>query len=99
VSGRINIRARDIEAEAGLLFTGREVRIGEQLPAPDLVIECDSATLMDLANVKLRLGRPDPMTPLGRQLLGKIARKQLMVKGMLVHPKLLTRLQKLMSVA
>jgi hypothetical protein len=99
VAGRVNIRAQDADTEVGLLFTGRELRIGEPLAAPDLSIACDSTTLMDLANVKLRFGRPDPTTPLGRELIGKIARKQLVVKGMLAHPKLLTRVQKLLSVA
>jgi hypothetical protein len=99
VSGRVNMRAVDAGAEVGLLFTGRDLRIGEPLAEPDLHIACDSVTLMDLANVKLRFGHPDPMTPLGRELIAKIARKKLVVKGMLVHPKLLTRLQKLLSVA
>jgi hypothetical protein len=99
IAGRVNIRASDAEIEAGLLFTGSELRVGPPLKDPDLHIVCDSATLMDLANVKLRFGRPDPTTPLGRELIGKIARKKLVVKGMLVHPRLLTRLQKLLSVA
>jgi len=99
VAGRVNIRAQDIDSEVGLLFTGRELRVGDQHPAPDLRIVADSATLMDLANVKLRFGRPDPITPLGRQLIAKIARKELVVEGMLAHPKLLTRVQKLLSVA
>jgi hypothetical protein len=99
VAGRVNIRADDAEMEVGLLFTGAELRVGPVLNDPDLSIVCDSATLMDLANVKLRFGRPDPTTPLGRELIGKIARKKLVVKGMLVHPRLLTRLQKLLSVA
>jgi hypothetical protein len=99
VAGRVNIRADDAQIETGLLFTGSELRVGPPLNDPDLSIVCDSATLMDLANVKLRFARPDPMTPLGRELIGKIARKQLVVKGMLAHPRLLTRLQKLLSVA
>jgi hypothetical protein len=99
VAGRVNIRANDAKMDAGLLFTGRELRVGEALRGPDLEIVCDSATLMDLANVKLRFGRPDPLTPKGRELIGKIARRNLVVKGMLAHPRLLTRVQKLMSVA
>ena len=99
VAGRININATDVESEIGLLFTGTGLRIGPALPAPDLEIVCDSGTLMELANVRLRLGRPDPMTPEGRAILTKMMRKQLVVHGMMVHPKLLTRLQKLFTVA
>ena len=99
VAGRININATDVESEIGMLFTGSELRIGAALPAPDLEVICDSATLMELANVRLRLGRPDPMTPEGRAILTKMVRKQLIVHGMVAHPKLLTRLQKLFTVA
>ena len=47
----------------------------------------------------VRFGRPDPMTPEGRAILTKMMRKQLVVHGMVAHPKLLTRLQKLFTVA
>ena len=99
VAGRININATDVESVIGMLFTGTSVRIGPALPAPDLEVVCDSATLMELANVRLRFGRPDPMTPEGRAILTKMIHKQLVVHGMVAHPKLLTRLQKLFTVA
>jgi hypothetical protein len=99
VAGRINIRATDAESEIGMLFTGEALRIGPALPGPDLEVACDSATLMDLANVRLRFGRPDPTTAEGRAILGKMVRRELVVRGMLIHPKLLTRLQKLFTVA
>ena len=99
VAGRININATDVESVIGMLFTGTSVRIGPALPAPDIEVVCDSATLMELANVRLRLGRPDPLTPEGRAILSKMMRKELVVHGMLVHPKLLTRLQKLFTVS
>lgn len=99
VSGRVNITATDIETTIGLVLTGSSLQIGTAHPAPDLEIVCDSDTLMELSNVPLRLGRPDPMTPAGREILGKILRRNVVVKGMLVHPRLLTRVQKLLSVA
>ncbi len=99
VAGRVNINATDAGSETGILFTGSTVRIGAALPVPHLEVICDSETLMELANVKLRFGRPDPMTPEGRAILAKMMHKQLVVKGMMAHPKLLTRLQKLFTVA
>jgi hypothetical protein len=99
VAGRINIKATDAESEIGMLFTGTSLRIGPALPSPDLEVICDSATLMELANVRLRFGRPDPMTPEGRAILVKMMHKQLVVRGMMGHPKLLTRLQKLFTVS
>jgi hypothetical protein len=99
VAGRININATDVESAIGMLFTGSALRIGAALPAPDIEVVCDSATLMELANVRLRFGRPDPMTPEGRAILQKMVRKELVVHGMMAHPKLLTRMQKLFTVA
>jgi len=99
VAGRININATDAESEIGMLFTGTSLRIGPALPSPDLEVICDSGTLMELANVRLRFGRPDPMTPEGRAILMKMMHKELVVRGMMGHPKLLTRLQKLFTVA
>lgn len=99
VAGRININATDVESVIGMLFTGTNLRIGVALPAPDLEVVCDAQTLMELASVKLRFGRPDPLTPEGRAILAKMMRKDLVVHGMMAHPKLLTRLQKLFTVA
>jgi hypothetical protein len=99
VAGRVNINATDAASEIGMLFTGSALRVGPALPAPDLEVVCDSTTLMELANVRLRFGRPDPMTPEGRAILAKMMRKDLIVHGMLAHPKLLTRMQKLFTVA
>ena len=99
VAGRININATDVGSVTGMLFTGTSLRIGPELPAPDLEVVCDAQTLMELASVKLRFGRPDPLTPEGRAILGKMMRKDLVVHGMVTHPKLLTRLQKLFTVA
>jgi hypothetical protein len=98
-AGRINIHATDADAQIGMLFTGVGLRIGEPLPNPDIVVECDSQTLMELANVRLLLGRPDPTTPEGRALIKKLLTRELVVHGQFAHPKLLTRLQKLFTVA
>ena len=99
VAGRVNLDPTDVESQVGMLFTGSSLRIGPALPAPDITVVCDSQTLMELANVRLRFGRPDPMTPEGRAILSKMLKKDLVVHGMLAHPKLLTRMQKLFTVA
>ena len=99
VAGRVNIDATDVDSEIGMLFTGSSLRIGPALPAPNITVICDSQTLMELANVRLVLGRPDPRTPEGRAILAKMLRKDLVVHGMMAHPKLLTRMQKLFTVA
>ena len=99
VAGRVNIDATDVDSEIGMLFTGSAVRIGPALPSPDITVVCDSQTLMELASVQLRFGRPDPLTPEGRAIIAKMLKKDLVVHGMMAHPKLLTRMQKLFTVA
>jgi hypothetical protein len=98
VIGRVNIRANDADVEIGMLFTGHQLSIGSPFPEPDIAVVADAETLLALSTVPLRFGRPDPMTPEGRVIIGKMARGDLVVRGQLVHPKLLTRLQKLLSV-
>ncbi|MGZ4127747.1 MAG: hypothetical protein ACXVD2_07245 [Actinomycetota bacterium] len=99
VAGRVNLKAKDIDVTIGLVLTGSSLQVGTAHPAPDLEVICDSGTLMELSSVPLRFGRPDPMTPAGRAMLGKILRREVVVRGMLAHPRLLTRVQKLLSVA
>jgi len=99
VIGRVNIRATDAAVEIGMLFTGHQVSIGSPFPEPDIAVAADAETLLALSTVPIRFGRPDPMTPEGRTLIGKMAHGELVVRGQFAHPKLLTRLQKLLSVA
>lgn len=98
VRGSVSITAVDAGVGAGLRFTGSTLEVGSTLPAADLSIECDAETLMSLSSVPLRFGRPDPMTPQGREVFKKIFRRSLKIRGMLTHPKLLTRLNKLLTV-
>jgi hypothetical protein len=97
--GSVNINATDAEVEVGLVFTGQELSIGTAVAKPDIAIACDSETLMALSSVPLRMGRPDVMTPQGRGVIKKIVSRQLKVRGMVAHAKLMTQLQKLISVS
>jgi hypothetical protein len=98
-AGSVVIDATDAGAKVGLIFTGKGLRVGAPLPRPDLAIACDAATLMELTAVPLRFGLPDPLDPKGRTIVGKLARRQLKVRGMVPHLALMIRLQKLLSVA
>jgi len=97
--GRVNIMATDAEVGTGVIFAAGGVVVGPAHPKPELVIECDSETLMALSSVPLRLGLPDAATPAGRDVLRKMAARQLRVRGMATHLKLLARLNRLLSVA
>ena len=99
VTGRVNIKANDADVEIGMLFTGHQLSIGSAFPEPEIAVSADAETLLMLSTVPIRLGRPDPMTPEGRIIIAKMARGELVVRGQFAHPRLLTRLQKLLSVA
>jgi hypothetical protein len=66
---------------------------------PQIVIEADSDTLTELSSVPLRLGFPDPTTAEGRAVAGKLIRGELKVRGLARHPGIVSRLNRLLSVA
>ena len=47
---------------------------------------------------KTKLGLPDLTSKEGREVVKRIVRRELKVKGLLAHPRKLARLNKLMSV-
>ena len=53
---------------------------------------------MALTSVPLRFGLPDATTAEGRAVVLKMLRGELRVKGMVAHPILLGRLNRLLSV-
>ena len=65
---------------------------------PDIVITADSDALLGLSSVPLRFGLPDAMTEEGREVTRKLLKGELKVKGLLLHPLKLARLNKLLSV-
>ena len=95
---RVNVRASDMEASVGILMGAGRFRVQpEVLPAPDLDISAGGETLLALTAVPLRLGMPDVATAEGRTILGKLARGELRVQGMLTRMPLLMRLNRLLS--
>jgi hypothetical protein len=66
---------------------------------PQVVIEADSDTLTELSSVPLRLGFPDPTTAQGRAVAGKLVKGELKVQGLARHPGIVSRLNRLLSVA
>lgn len=65
---------------------------------PDVLVRTDSETLVGLSSVPLRFGLPDPSTKEGRAVGKKLLKRQLEVKGLLLNPRKLGRLNKLLSV-
>lgn len=100
VMGRVNLRARDAEVAVGMEFRGGQLFVhARPFPKADLTVDTDADTLMGMSTVPLKFGMPDVATADGRAVVGKMLRGQLKVRGMVTKPKLLVRLQKLLSVA
>ncbi len=66
-------------------------------PDSQLEVSTDSHRLLDLAAVPLRLALPDLLTAPGRAVVVSLVRGHLRVRGLLRHPLLLTRLNRLLS--
>jgi len=81
-----------------LLPTKVVVRNGEAARA-HLRVTSESTTLIELSSVPLRFGLPDSMTREGREVNKKLFTGVLKVKGMMMHLGMLTRFNKLLSVA
>lgn len=100
VTGTINIRARDAGVAVGLEISGGTFRVYAQpFSRAGLEIACDSETLMSLSTVPLQFGMPSLGTTAGRDVLKKMLRGDLKVRGMVAHPVLMTRLQRLLAVS
>jgi hypothetical protein len=99
-TGTINITAKDADVEVGLEISDNHLHVFEKpFRKAGLEIITDSSTLLDLSNTPLLFGHPDLRTSEGRHVFGKIVKGSLKVKGMLAHPVLLSRLQRLLSSA
>ncbi len=64
---------------------------------PQVRIEAASDDLLGLSAVPLRFGLPDLKTKEGRDVNRKLLKGQLKVRGLLLHPARLGRLNKLLS--
>jgi hypothetical protein len=95
----VSIRVPDVPAEVSIRLTSERVQVRSGLVSrPDVLIQADSEILLGLSSVPLRFGVPDLATGPGREVVGHMVRRRLRIKGMLRHPKVLARLNKLLSV-
>jgi hypothetical protein len=99
LSGRVNVHVPDAEVDVSLEFREGQMLVhGKPYPKADLDITTDAETLMGMSTVPLKFGMPDAMKADGRAVMGKMLRGELKVRGMMTKPKLMTRLQRLLSV-
>jgi len=96
---KAHIFVRDVGVEVTLVFAGGSLTFQAGKPdRPDLSIETDSETLLNLANVNIKFGLPYFFDETGVGILKKLARRELKIKGMFAHPIALTKLTKVMSI-
>jgi hypothetical protein len=67
--------------------------------SPHVLIRGDSETLVSLSSVPLRWGLPDAMTKAGREVVRKLLRRELVIRGLLRHPRQVARLTGLLAVS
>jgi hypothetical protein len=96
----VGIVATDAGVAITLRLAPRRVTVADGLLGrPQVVVEADSETLTKLSSVPLRFGFPDARTSQGREVTRKLIRGGLNVRGLVSHPWMVSRLNRLLSVA
>jgi hypothetical protein len=93
-----------VATDAGVAITLRlapmRVTVADGLLGrPQVVVEADSETLTGLSSAPLLMGFPDARTREGKAVVGKLLRGEMKVRGMALHPGIVSRLNRLLSVA
>ncbi len=98
LKARVYIHAVDAETEITMDFNRGSLTVyGGKEGKPDLSIETDAASLLDLANLKIKYGMPWYFDETGMGVVKKLLKRELKIKGMVTHLGDLTRLSKIMS--
>jgi hypothetical protein len=93
------VRAADIGVEASFRLAPGKITVRNGIIGkPDIMVETDADTLVGLSSVPLKFGLPDVTTKEGREVNRKLLKRRLRVRGLLLHPGKLARLNKLLSV-
>ncbi len=93
------IVAPDVDVAVSIRVAEGSVTVRNGLVGrPNILITADSEALLGLSSVPLRFGLPDATTKEGREVTGKLLKGELKVKGLLMHPLKLARLNRLLSV-
>ncbi len=99
LNGNIYIKAVDSDVDMTMAFSNGSLTVHNgNVGNPKIGISTDSLTLLDLANVRVVLGVPLYFDKMGLSIIAKLLTLKLKIKGLLMHPIMLIRFQKLMSV-
>lgn len=93
------IRAPDVNVAVSIRLAPGKITVRNGIVGkPDILVQADSDTLVGLSSVPLKFGLPDIGTKEGREINKKLVKGQLKVKGLLLHPRKLATLNKLLTV-
>lgn len=99
MKARIGLHATDADVKLTLVFDRGRCTVLDGLVEPlELSVATDSETILALSNTKLVAGYPNLFDAAGREVARKIARKEVVIRGLLRHPVSLTRLTIVLSV-
>ncbi len=96
---KVLIEIPDIQTSAGLEFQEGKLTLSKDLLGkPDLHILTDSATILDLSLLKIKLGLPYFFDKNGFGILKKILSGKIIIKGLLANFSVLINLTKVISI-
>jgi hypothetical protein len=100
--GAVEIVAIDAGVSVIVRSSAEGVEVANGDPAgsgrADLTIRASANDLLALTACPLRAGLPDPLQPAGREILGKLLRGRIRVRGLLTNAPLLTSFAALLSI-
>ena len=99
LKGNIYIQAEDADVDMTMAFDKGSLTVhGGKVVNPIISIATDSASLLELAIISIKMGLPYYFDETGREVIKKLLKRELKIKGLLTHTIALTRLTKVMSV-
>lgn len=99
LNAKVLIEIPDIQTSAGLEFLRGKLTLSKDLSGkPDLHILTDSATILDLSLLKIKLGLPYFFDKNGFTILRKILTGEIVIKGLLRNFSVLINLTKVISI-
>jgi hypothetical protein len=99
LEAKVLIEIPDIQTSAGLEFYRGKLTLSKDFSGtPDLHILTDSATILDLSLLKIKLGLPYFFDKNGFKILRKILSGEIVIKGLLKNFSVLINLTKVISI-
>jgi hypothetical protein len=99
LNAKVLIEIPDIQISAGLEFHRGKLTLSKGLSdKPDLHIMTDSATILDLSLLKIKLGLPYFFDTNGFKILKKLLSREIIIKGLVKNFSVVINLTKVISI-